>query len=161
QGDDPRTLRSGAREQERADRGYHRRAVRILAHGIGVVRDLPIPAIYFFVGATLVLAVSFVLLLALWRRPLLVERAGGRALRDEDLAPQLRADLRLRRVLARDPAPVGPVRQRLVGSQPLADRRRRGRLDPRARGARGAAGARVDGEVGAVSRRRRTLCLRR
>jgi len=56
--------------------------VRILAHGIGVVRDLPIPAIYFFVGATLVLAVSFVLLLALWRRPLLEARAGGRALPD-------------------------------------------------------------------------------
>ena len=56
--------------------------MRILAHGIGVVRDLPIPAIYFFVGATLVLAVSFVLLLALWRRPLLEAHAGGRALPD-------------------------------------------------------------------------------
>jgi len=56
--------------------------VRILAHGIGVVRDLPIPAIYFFVGATLVLAVSFVLLLALWKRPLLEAHADGRALPD-------------------------------------------------------------------------------
>lgn len=54
--------------------------MRILAHGIGVVRDLPIPAIYFFVGATLVLGVSFVLLLALWRRPLLEAHAEGRAL---------------------------------------------------------------------------------
>jgi hypothetical protein len=54
--------------------------VRLLAHGIGVVRDLPIPAIYFFVGATVVLAASFVLLLALWRRPLLEAHAGGRAL---------------------------------------------------------------------------------
>jgi hypothetical protein len=56
--------------------------VRILAHGIGVVRDLPIPAIYFFVAATLVLAVSFVLLLALWRRPLLEAHAEGRCLPD-------------------------------------------------------------------------------
>jgi hypothetical protein len=56
--------------------------VRILAHGIGVVRDLPIPAIYFFVGATVVLAVSFVLLLALWKRPLLEAHADGRALPD-------------------------------------------------------------------------------
>ena len=56
--------------------------MRILAHGIGVVRDLPIPAIYFFVAATLVLAVSFVLLLALWRRPLLEAHAEGRCLPD-------------------------------------------------------------------------------
>lgn len=54
--------------------------MRILAHGIGVVRDLPIPAIYFFVAATLVLGFSFVLLLALWKRPLLEAHAGGRAL---------------------------------------------------------------------------------
>jgi hypothetical protein len=56
--------------------------VRILAHGIGVVRDLPIPAVYFYVGASLVLVVSFVLLFALWRRPLLEARAGGRPLPD-------------------------------------------------------------------------------
>jgi len=54
--------------------------VRLLAHGIGVVRDLPIPAVYFYVGASLVLVVSFVLLFALWRRPLLEEHSGGRAL---------------------------------------------------------------------------------
>jgi hypothetical protein len=54
--------------------------VNILAHGIGVVRDLPIPAAYFFVGAALVLGVSFVLLLVLWRRPLLESHAGGRQL---------------------------------------------------------------------------------
>jgi hypothetical protein len=54
--------------------------LRLLAHGIGVVRDLPIPAIYFFVGATIVLGLSFVLLLALWKRPLLEEHSGGRAL---------------------------------------------------------------------------------
>jgi hypothetical protein len=51
-----------------------------LAHGIGVVRDLPIPAVYFFVGAATVLVVSFVLLLYLWRRPLLEAHAGGRKL---------------------------------------------------------------------------------
>jgi hypothetical protein len=56
--------------------------VKIVAHGIGVVRDLPIPAIYFFVGATIVLAASFVLLLALWKRPLLEAHSGGRALPD-------------------------------------------------------------------------------
>ncbi|HEX4746143.1 MAG TPA: hypothetical protein VFU99_04585 [Gaiellaceae bacterium] len=53
-----------------------------LAHGIGVVRDLPIPAAYFFVGAALVLGVSFVLLLVLWRKPLLEAHAAGRALPD-------------------------------------------------------------------------------
>ena len=51
-----------------------------LAHGIGVVRDLPIPAIYFFVGAVVVLVASFVLLVVLWRRPLLEARSHGRAL---------------------------------------------------------------------------------
>lgn len=51
-----------------------------LAHGIGVVRDLPIPAAYFFVGAAVVLGVSFVLLFYLWRRPLLEAHAGGRPL---------------------------------------------------------------------------------
>jgi hypothetical protein len=56
--------------------------LKLLAHGIGVVRDLPIPAAYFFVGATIVLGVSFALLLALWKRPLLEAHAGGRALPD-------------------------------------------------------------------------------
>jgi len=51
-----------------------------LAHGIGVVRDLPIPAIYFFIGAVVVLGASFVLLFFLWRRPLLEAHAGGRTL---------------------------------------------------------------------------------
>ena len=54
--------------------------MRLLAHGIGVVRDLPIPAAYFFVGATLVLVVSFALLLVLWKRPLLEAHAEGRVL---------------------------------------------------------------------------------
>jgi hypothetical protein len=54
--------------------------VNLLAHGIGVVRDLPIPAAYFFVGAAVVLGVSFVLLFYLWRRPLLEAHADGRRL---------------------------------------------------------------------------------
>jgi hypothetical protein len=54
--------------------------VRLLAHGIGVVRDLPIPPIYFFIGAAVVLGASFVLLFYLWRRPLLEAHAGGRSL---------------------------------------------------------------------------------
>ena len=52
----------------------------LVAHGIGVVRDLPIPAAYFFVGAAIVLVASFVLLFYLWRRPLLEAHAGGRRL---------------------------------------------------------------------------------
>ena len=51
-----------------------------VAHGIGVVRDLPIPAAYFFVGAAVVLVVSFVLLFFLWNQPLLERHVGGRAL---------------------------------------------------------------------------------
>jgi hypothetical protein len=49
-----------------------------LAHGIGVVRDLPVPAAFFFTTAAVVLVVSFVLLGALWKRPLLERRSGGR-----------------------------------------------------------------------------------
>ena len=52
----------------------------LLAHGIGVVRDLPIPAAYFFVGAVVVLVASFVLLFYLWRRPVLEAHADGRRL---------------------------------------------------------------------------------
>jgi len=54
--------------------------VRLLAHGIGVVRDLPVPAAYFFVGAFVVLVVSFILLGVLWRLPLLESHSGGRFL---------------------------------------------------------------------------------
>ena len=36
-----------------------------LAHGIGGIRDLPIPESYFFVTAAVVLVVSFVLLLTI------------------------------------------------------------------------------------------------
>ena len=51
-----------------------------LAHGIGGIRDLPIPESYFFVTAAVVLVVSFVLLVALWKRPQLERRVVGRAL---------------------------------------------------------------------------------
>jgi hypothetical protein len=51
-----------------------------LAHGIGGVRDLPVPESFFFSTAAIVLVVSFVLLGALWKRPLLARHADGRAL---------------------------------------------------------------------------------
>ena len=54
--------------------------MRLLAHGIGGVRDLPVPETYFFWTAAIVLVVSFVLLGALWRRPLLAAHADGRQL---------------------------------------------------------------------------------
>ena len=52
-----------------------------LAHGIGGVRDLPFRESFFFTTAAIVLVVSFILLGALWRRPLLESRAGGRLCR--------------------------------------------------------------------------------
>jgi hypothetical protein len=51
-----------------------------LAHGIGGVRDLPVPESFFITAAAIVLIVSFALLGLLWRRPLLEAHAGGRAL---------------------------------------------------------------------------------
>jgi hypothetical protein len=51
-----------------------------LAHGIGGVRDLPVPESFFFSTAAVVLVISFVLLGALWKRPLLARHAGGAAL---------------------------------------------------------------------------------
>jgi hypothetical protein len=54
--------------------------VTALAHGIGGVRDLPIPESFFFISAAFVLVVSFVLLGVLWRRPLLERHADGRIL---------------------------------------------------------------------------------
>ena len=52
----------------------------VLAHGIGGVQDLPVPASFFYASAVVVLAISFVLLGALWKRPVLERRAGGREL---------------------------------------------------------------------------------
>jgi hypothetical protein len=54
--------------------------VTLLAHGIGGVRDLPVPEAYFFWTAAIVLVVSFVLLGVLWKRPLLEAHADGWAL---------------------------------------------------------------------------------
>jgi hypothetical protein len=51
-----------------------------LAHGIGGVRDLPVPESFFFTAAAVVLVVSFIALGALWRRPLLQGHAGGQPL---------------------------------------------------------------------------------
>lgn len=48
-----------------------------LGHGIGGVRDLPVPESFFFSTAAVVLVVSFVLLGALWKRPLLERPADG------------------------------------------------------------------------------------
>jgi hypothetical protein len=54
--------------------------VTFLAHGIGGVRDLPVPDSYFFAGASIVLVVSFVALGVLWPTPQLEKRSGGRVL---------------------------------------------------------------------------------
>jgi hypothetical protein len=51
-----------------------------LAHGIGGVRDLPVPDSFFFAGAAIVLVVSFVALGVLWPTPQLERRSYGRRL---------------------------------------------------------------------------------
>lgn len=54
----------------------------VVAHGIGEIRDLPVPGWLFFYSAVMVLVVSFVALGVLWRRPLLEEARSGRPLPD-------------------------------------------------------------------------------
>jgi hypothetical protein len=54
--------------------------VGTLAHGVGGVRDLPVPESFFFTTAAIVLVVSFVLLGALWKQPVLERAAIGRRL---------------------------------------------------------------------------------
>lgn len=49
-----------------------------LAHGIGGIKDLPVPLWLFYYGAAIVLLVSFVALWALWKRPVLERLADGR-----------------------------------------------------------------------------------
>lgn len=49
----------------------------LVAHGIGGVKDLPVPTWLFYWGGAVVLVVSFVLLGSLWKRPLLARRAEG------------------------------------------------------------------------------------
>jgi len=52
----------------------------IIAHGIGGVRDLPVPTWLFSWGAAVVLVLSFLLLGTLWKRGQLEQRAAGRPL---------------------------------------------------------------------------------
>ena len=52
----------------------------LLAHGVGGVRDLPVPTWLFFWGGSVVLVVSFLALGVLWRRPQLERRRDGRPL---------------------------------------------------------------------------------
>lgn len=52
----------------------------LLAHGIGGVRDLPVPTWLFYWGGAAVLTASFAALGVLWRQPQLAARAGGRPL---------------------------------------------------------------------------------
>ena len=54
-------------------------ASAVLAHGIGAIQDLPVPAWLFYYGAALVLVASFVALGVLWKEPRL-ERARERPL---------------------------------------------------------------------------------
>ena len=68
-----------------------------LAHGLGGVRDLPVPGWLFYYGAALVLILSFVALWVLWRRPLLERASRGRPL-PEGLESVLRS--RVLRLLA-------------------------------------------------------------
>jgi hypothetical protein len=51
-----------------------------LAHGLGGIRDLPVPLWLFYYGAALVLVLSVVALWLLWKRPLLAEASRGRPL---------------------------------------------------------------------------------
>jgi hypothetical protein len=52
----------------------------ILAHGIGGIRDLPVPRYVFYYGAAAILVISFAALAFLWRRPILEEHRRGRLL---------------------------------------------------------------------------------
>jgi hypothetical protein len=51
-----------------------------LAHGIGAVRDLPVPMWLFYYGAGAALIVSFIALGALWKKPVLERHRDGRPL---------------------------------------------------------------------------------
>jgi hypothetical protein len=66
-----------------------------LAHGIGGVRDLPVPETFFFTTAAVVLVVSFLLLGLLWKRPVLERAAEGRVLPDAFSRVLLSTALRL------------------------------------------------------------------
>ena len=53
-------------------------SLSIVAHGIGGIRDLPVPGWLFYWGAAVVLVLSFLALGLLWRQPLLARHALGR-----------------------------------------------------------------------------------
>jgi hypothetical protein len=70
--------------------------VQLLAHGLGGIRDLPVPGWLFLFGGALVLVVSFVALGILWTEPRLAPGAGERPLSprwQRLLAPGLRIAL--------------------------------------------------------------------
>lgn len=69
--------------------------MKLLAHGLGGVRDLPVPTSFFYTTAAVVLIVSFVLLGGLWRRPVLERRASGAALQGRLSAVILSRALRI------------------------------------------------------------------
>ena len=54
----------------------------VFAHGIGGIRDLPVPTWLFYYGAALVLLLSFIALWALWTKPRLERLSQGRPLPD-------------------------------------------------------------------------------
>ena len=53
--------------------------MHLLAHGLGPIKDLPVPTWLFYWGGAVVLVVSFALLGFLWRQPLLARHAAGTA----------------------------------------------------------------------------------
>ena len=69
--------------------------MNLLAHGLGPIKDLPVPTWLFYWGGAIVLLVSFVLLGSLWRQPLLARNAGGRPLPDRLSALVLSKGLRV------------------------------------------------------------------
>ena len=73
-------LRDRARGPRPADRRARGPSLSLIAHGIGGVRDLPVPDWLFFWGGAVVLVLSFVALGALWQRPQLDRWAVGRPL---------------------------------------------------------------------------------
>src|SRR4029079_4767034 len=73
-------VRGRAGEQQPSDRGARGSPLTLLAHGIGGVRDLPVPDWLFFWGGAVVLVFSFLALGALWKTPQLERRRRGRPL---------------------------------------------------------------------------------
>ena len=76
-----RPLRGRAREPQPADRRARGSPLTLLAHGIGGVRDLPVPALALLLwAAAVVLILSFLALGALWKSPQLERRRVGHPL---------------------------------------------------------------------------------